>query len=206
ALLAQVVGQLVRGDGEQVRLHVALLVVVGQAREEPDEGLLHDVLAGRAVAQPAVDEGEQPPLVPLDQLPPGLGVAGAHRPDQECLGVGRGHRSPVAPGREPAGRAAGFNPPPVVTPAPIVNAPAAACLSSASASALPRRRLGPGRGGPGQNRSWAGEGPPAALASASGSVSGQRWRRYARNTQRPTGAKVVSSSAQMSLSNRPGKS
>ena len=91
-LLAEVVGQLVGGDREQVGLHVPLLVVVRQAGQEADERLLHHVLAGRAVAEPAVDEGEQPPLEPLDELTPGLGVARAHLPDQECVGVGRGHR------------------------------------------------------------------------------------------------------------------
>ena len=81
-LLPQVVGQLVRGDREQVRLHVPLLVVMRQAGQEADERLLHHVLAGGAVAEPAVDEGQQPPLEPLDELPPGLGVARAHLPDQ----------------------------------------------------------------------------------------------------------------------------
>ena len=71
ALLAEVVGQLVGGDREEVGLHVPLLVVVRQAGQEPDERLLHHVLAGRPVAEAAVDEGEQPPLVALDQLPPG---------------------------------------------------------------------------------------------------------------------------------------
>ena len=90
-LLAEVVGQLVGGDREEVRLHVALLVVVREAGEEADERLLDDVLAGGPVAEPAVDERDQPPLVPLDQLSPGAGIAVADLADQEGFGVRRGH-------------------------------------------------------------------------------------------------------------------
>src|SRR5262245_56209453 len=45
ALAAQMVGELVGGDGEQVGLQFAAFIEVGQAIEETDESLLHHVLA-----------------------------------------------------------------------------------------------------------------------------------------------------------------
>ena len=123
ALLAEVVGQLVGGDGEQVRLDVALLVVVRQAGEEADEGLLHDVLAGRAVAAPAVHARQQPALEPLDELPPGRGVARADLSDQQGVGIGRRHRwigpARIRPGSVPrldAGPTGILTPPPAPWP------------------------------------------------------------------------------------------
>jgi len=92
ALLAQVIGQLVSSDREEIGLHVSLLIVVGQAGQEPDERFLDHVLAGRSIAEPAIDKRQQPPLKPLDELPPGLGIAGTHLPDQKSVGVGHGHR------------------------------------------------------------------------------------------------------------------
>src|SRR5262249_23719464 len=92
ALLAEVVGQLVGGDREEVRLQVPLLVVVRQAGQEADEGLLDHVLAGRTVAETAVDERDQPPFEPLDQLTPGAGVPFTNLSDQEGFGVRCGHR------------------------------------------------------------------------------------------------------------------
>src|SRR5271157_5191444 len=92
ALLAQVIGQLVSSDREEIGLHVSLLVVVGQAGQEPDERFLDHVLAGRSIAEPTIDKRQQPPLEPLDELPPGLGIADTHLPDQKSVGVGRGHR------------------------------------------------------------------------------------------------------------------
>ena len=92
ALLAQVIGQLVGSDREEIGLHVSFLVVVGQAGQEPDERFLDHVLAGRSITEPAVDKRQQPPLEPLDELPPGLSIARAHLPDQKDVGVGRGHR------------------------------------------------------------------------------------------------------------------
>ena len=60
---AQVVRELVRGDREEIRLQLARLVEVGQAVQEADEGLLHDVLAGGPVVDAAIDERQQSPLV-----------------------------------------------------------------------------------------------------------------------------------------------
>jgi ABC-type transport system involved in multi-copper enzyme maturation permease subunit/uncharacterized membrane protein YqaE (UPF0057 family) len=88
-LAPQVVGQLVRGDGEQIRLQLAFVVEVGQAVEEADEGFLHHVLAGGAVAQPAVHEGQKPALVAADKRFPGARVALADFLDQQPVVVGR---------------------------------------------------------------------------------------------------------------------
>ena len=90
AAAAQLVGQLVGGDGEQVGLQLAAVVEVGQAVEEADEGFLHHVLAGPAVAQAALDEGQQPPFVTGDERLPGAGIALADLLDQQAVAV-RGH-------------------------------------------------------------------------------------------------------------------
>src|SRR5205085_4830606 len=65
---------------------------VGQAVEEADERLLHHVLAGAAVAQAALDEGQQAPLVARDQRLPGARVALSNLLDQQAVAVG-GHRA-----------------------------------------------------------------------------------------------------------------
>src|SRR5262249_13318362 len=90
AAAAQVVGQLVGGDGEQVRLQLAAVVEVGQAVEGADERLLDHVLAGGAVAQPPLHEGQQPALVARDQGVPGAGVSLTDLLDQQAVAVG-GH-------------------------------------------------------------------------------------------------------------------
>jgi hypothetical protein len=91
-LFAEVVGQLVRGDREQVGFHVPLVVVMRQAGQEADERLLDHVLAGGAIAEPAVHEGQQPPFESLDELTPRLGIARAHLPDQQGVGLCGCHR------------------------------------------------------------------------------------------------------------------
>ena len=63
AQAAQVIGQLVRGDGEQISLKLAALVVVGQAVEEADKSFLDHVFAGGPVVEPAFDESQQPAVV-----------------------------------------------------------------------------------------------------------------------------------------------
>src|SRR5262249_39813673 len=75
AAAAQMVRELVRGDREQISLQFAAVVEVRQAVEEADESLLNDILARGAIAEPAIDEGQQPPLVARDQLVPGAVVA-----------------------------------------------------------------------------------------------------------------------------------
>ena len=76
AAAAQVIGQLVRSNGEEVRLKLPAVVEVGQAVEEADEGFLHHVFGGRAVADAALDESQKAAFVAGDE-----GVPGAGRPD-----------------------------------------------------------------------------------------------------------------------------
>src|SRR5262245_51569588 len=90
ALPAQLIGQLVGGDGEQIGLQLAAVVKVGQAVEEADEGLLNDVLAGGAVPQTAFDKGQQPALVTADEMLPGAGVALTDLQHEQAIAF-RGH-------------------------------------------------------------------------------------------------------------------
>src|SRR5262249_47323906 len=85
---AQVIGQLVRGDGEQVRLQLTAVVEVGQAVEKADESFLDDVVAGGAVVQAAIDEGQQAALVARDELVPGARVPLADLLDKKTISVG----------------------------------------------------------------------------------------------------------------------
>jgi len=65
---------------------------VRQTGQETDKRFLDDVLAGRSIAQPAIDEREQSPLEPFDELAPGIRVASAYVPDQEGIGLCDSHR------------------------------------------------------------------------------------------------------------------
>src|SRR5262245_4098451 len=92
---AQVVRDLVRGNGEQVRLQLALVVEVGERVQEADERLLDDVLGGGPVADAADRKGHQPALVQVDEPLPGGLVAPADVLDEHLLGFG-GH-APAQP-------------------------------------------------------------------------------------------------------------
>ena len=89
AFAAQVVGQLVGADREQVAFQRPAAVVVRQAVEKADERLLHDVFAGAAAAQAAFDEGQQPAFVAGDQVVPGVAFAAADALDEQRIGVAR---------------------------------------------------------------------------------------------------------------------
>ena len=67
---AELIGDLVGGDREEVGLQLALLVEIRQAVQEADERLLDHVLAGGPVAEAAVGERQQPALVAGDELLP----------------------------------------------------------------------------------------------------------------------------------------
>src|SRR5262249_1952192 len=86
----QVIGHLVRGNREEVRLKLALVVEVGEGIEEADERLLDDVLGRGAVADAPDREGHQPALVQVDEPLPGGLVAPADLLDEYLLGFG-GH-------------------------------------------------------------------------------------------------------------------
>src|SRR4030088_2874002 len=94
ALTAQMIGQLVRGDREQVRLQFTLVVEIGQAVEKADESLLNDVFTGGPIAQAPFDEGQQPALVARDQMLPRLGIALANPLNQQAITIGRHRKSP----------------------------------------------------------------------------------------------------------------
>ena len=64
-----------RTHREQVRLEFAAFVVIGQAGQEADKRLLHDVFTGGPVAKSAVNEREQAALVARDQERRAAGVA-----------------------------------------------------------------------------------------------------------------------------------
>src|SRR5260221_3455961 len=91
--LAQVIGEFVRGDGEQVRLQLAAFVEVRQAVEEADERLLHDVFAGAAVAETPLNIGEQAAFVAGDERLPGARVALADLLDEQAVAF-RCHADP----------------------------------------------------------------------------------------------------------------
>ena len=82
AFAAQVVGQLVGADREQVAFERAAAVVVRQAVQEAEERLLHDVFARAAAAEAAFDEGEQPAFVARDQIVPRIVFAAADALDR----------------------------------------------------------------------------------------------------------------------------
>ena len=63
AFVAQQVGQLVGGDGKQIALQRLIRIVVRQAVEETDEGLLDQVLGRGPIGHPAGDEAQQPAFV-----------------------------------------------------------------------------------------------------------------------------------------------
>src|SRR5205085_985136 len=86
---AEVIGELVRGDREKIGLQLTAVVEVGQAVEEADERLLHDVLARGTVTDAALDKGQQPPLVTSDQPLPGARVALADLLHKQTVAVGR---------------------------------------------------------------------------------------------------------------------
>ena len=92
AFAAQIVGQLVGRDREQIALQRPPRVVVRQAGEKADERFLHDVFAGRPPPQPALDERQQPAFVLGNQRIPGLRLAGADLLHQQHVGMRRvGH-------------------------------------------------------------------------------------------------------------------
>ena len=91
AFMTQEVGQLVGGDGEQIALQRLIRVVVRQAVEEADEGLLDQVLGRGPIGHPAGDEAQQPAFVARDELVPGVGLAGADARDQQGFGTAGGH-------------------------------------------------------------------------------------------------------------------
>jgi len=65
-----VVGQLVGGNAKEIPLQRPRLVVVRQAREKPDEGVLHDVLGRGPYGQAGLDERQQTAFISRDQLAP----------------------------------------------------------------------------------------------------------------------------------------
>ena len=67
ARAAEMIGQLVRRDGEEIGLQFAAVIEIGKTVEEADEGLLHDVFAGGAVADASLNESEQPAFIPRDE-------------------------------------------------------------------------------------------------------------------------------------------
>jgi hypothetical protein len=85
AHFAQLIGQFVGSDGEKIGLQLARFVIVRQARQETDKRLLYDVLAGRAIAQSAIDEREQSAFVSRDEVLPGARVALANLLDQNAI-------------------------------------------------------------------------------------------------------------------------
>src|SRR5579884_2209156 len=95
AVAAEVIGQLVRGDGEKIGLQFAAVVEVGQAVEEADEGFLHHVFTGVAVTDAALDESQQPALVARDQRLPGAGIAAADLLNQQTVALGGHWRYPT---------------------------------------------------------------------------------------------------------------
>ena len=92
AFAAQVVGQLVGADREQVAFQRAAAVVVRQAVEKAEERFLHDVFARAAAAEAAFDERQEPAFVAGDQVVPGVVFAAADAIDEQAVGVRRaGH-------------------------------------------------------------------------------------------------------------------
>ena len=59
--LAQVVGQLVRRDREEIRLQFAFVVVMRQAVEEADEGFLDEIVANVGLLDAAMQEARSRP-------------------------------------------------------------------------------------------------------------------------------------------------
>ncbi len=85
AELAQMVGQLVRRDGEEVGLQFAFVVVVRQTIQKADEGFLDEVVAGIGIFDATVEEGAEAAFEAGDELPPGVGVSLADRLDQKTV-------------------------------------------------------------------------------------------------------------------------
>ena len=85
------VGQLVRGDGKQIAFQRPRSVVIRQAREQPDQRFLHDVLGGIAAPQSGLDISQQPALEPRDQFLPGFRLPGPNAVDEDGVG-GHGGR------------------------------------------------------------------------------------------------------------------
>ena len=85
----QLVGQLVRSDGEEKGLQLALVIKVGHTVEKADEGFLHNVLAGGVIVQSPIDERQQSAFIACDQVFPGVGIALADLLNQETVAFGR---------------------------------------------------------------------------------------------------------------------
>src|SRR5262245_31066192 len=85
ARTAEMIGQLVRSDGKKIGLQLALFVVVGQAIEKADKGLLDNVFAGRAIAEAALDESQETAFVACDERVPGAGIALADLPNEQSI-------------------------------------------------------------------------------------------------------------------------
>ena len=96
-----------------------------QAGQEADERFLNHVFAGRAVAETAVHEREQPPFESLDELAPRFGVPCANLPDQNSIGLCNRHRESLPRDASTRGK---------ILPAiaSIVHAPRNVCLSCSS--------------------------------------------------------------------------
>src|SRR5579875_302914 len=90
AVTAEMIGQFVRGDGEEIGLQLAAIVEVRQAVEEADEGFLHHVFTGIAVADTALHKSQQPTLVARNQRLPGARIAVPDLLDQQTIAFG-GH-------------------------------------------------------------------------------------------------------------------
>jgi len=69
-----------------------MVIVIGQTDQKAQKSFLDHIFAGGAIAQPAVDERQQPSLEAGDAFSPGILFAGANAGNQQAIGVKRRHR------------------------------------------------------------------------------------------------------------------
>lgn len=88
ALFAEVIDELVGGDGEEEGFEGGAGVVIGEAVPEAEEGFLDEVFGLGMVIDAAVNEGEEPAFEAGDEFLPRVGILVAGAIDEPAVEVG----------------------------------------------------------------------------------------------------------------------
>jgi len=88
ALFAEVIDDLVGGDGEEERFEGRAGIVIGEAIPEAEECLLNEVFGVGAVVDATFDEGEESAFKAGDEFLPSGGVLSAGAIDEPTVEIG----------------------------------------------------------------------------------------------------------------------
>ena len=88
ALFAEMIDDLVGGDGEEERFEGSAGIVVGEAIPEAEECFLNEVFGLGTVVDATFDEGEESALEAGDEFLPGGGILSAGAIDEPTVEIG----------------------------------------------------------------------------------------------------------------------